>query len=199
VGPDADPGVIHQLALEERNVLLLAQLDEIRMRKAALAAIQPDKVWNAGDIRRAYQDAFRKAGYDFRGNGKEQAISAAARKLSASPIRDNLIVALDDWAWALKDESADVIWETTACVTGKKWRKELRLVSLSAPAALWLSREVPMDQLTPAIVTGLGFTMRLFLAGDRRHAVRWLEAGGATASSGFLDQLLPRHRVHPIE
>src|SRR5262249_9542192 len=158
-------------------IRLLAQLDEIRMRKAALAAEHPEKVWSAGDIRKAYQEAFRRAGYDFSGSDRERVISTVSDKLAASPIKGELITALDDWAWANKEEYADVLWETTARVTGREWRKGLRFTSLSAPESLWLSREVPVDQFTPAIVTGLGFTMRLFLTGDKRHAVRWLETG----------------------
>ena len=52
---DADRAVIDELAREEGNVRLLQELDGIRMRKAALAAENPDKVWNANDIREAYQ------------------------------------------------------------------------------------------------------------------------------------------------
>jgi tRNA A-37 threonylcarbamoyl transferase component Bud32 len=177
LSPDSEHAATDQLALEESYIRLLAQLDEVRMRKAALAAEHPEKVWNAGDISKAYQEAFRQAGYDFSGSNREQVIATTSAKLSASPIKDELIVALDDWAWAINEDSADVMWETTARVTGRKWRKELRFTSLSAPEALRLSREVPIEQFTPAIVTGLGFTMRLFLSGDKRHAVRWLEAG----------------------
>jgi hypothetical protein len=185
LGPDADAEVSEHLALAESDIRLLARLDEVRMRKAALAAEQPEKVWNAGEIRQAYQAAFRQAGYDFSGSDRERVVSAATSKLSASPIKDELISALDDWAWAIKEESADVIWDTTARVTGREWRKELRVTSLSAPEALWLSREVPIEQFTPAIVTGLGFTMRLFLSGDKRHAVRWLEAGAKHYPADF--------------
>jgi hypothetical protein len=73
-------------------------------------------------------------------------------------------------------------------VTGWKWRSNLRFTSLSAPEALWLSREVPIEEFTPAVVCGLGLTMRLFLSGDeghRRHAVRWLEAGAKHHPADF--------------
>jgi tRNA A-37 threonylcarbamoyl transferase component Bud32 len=185
LGPDSDHTATDQLALAERDIRLLARLDEIRMRKAALAAEHPEKVWNAGDIRKAYQEVFHQAGYDFSGSDPERVISTASEKLSSSPIKDELIVALDDWAWGIKEDYADLVWETTARVTGGKWRKELRFTSLSAPEALKLSREVPIEQFTPAIVTGLGLTMRLFLSGDNRHAVRWLEAGAKRYPADF--------------
>jgi serine/threonine-protein kinase len=177
LGPDADASVTDRLAGEESDIRLLAQLDGIRMRKAALAASQPEKVWNAVDIRVAYQQAFGQAGYEFSGADRERCISTAVGKLSVSPIRYELIAALDDWVWGIKGDFADAIWETTARVTGQSWRRELRFTSVSAPAALRLSREVPTEQLTPALVVGLGFTIRLLLADDQRHAVRWLEAG----------------------
>ena len=185
LGPDSDDAVREQLALAESEIRLLARLDEIRMRKASLASEHPEKVWNASDIRKDYHEAFREAGYDFSGSDRERIISTVSHKLGASPIKDELLVALDDWAWAIKADSADVIWQTTARVTGMKWRNELRITSLSAPEALSLSREVPIEQFTPAIVIGLGFTMRLFLSGDKRHAVLWLEAGAKRNPADF--------------
>ena len=148
IGSDSDPVVTDQLGIAEGEIRLLEKLDEIRMRKAALAAENPEKVWNASDIRRAYQDAFSQAGYDFVVSDRKNAISMISDKLSASPIKDELITALDDWGWGIKEDYADVMWETTACVTGKKWRSELRFASLSASEALWLSSEVPIEQLS---------------------------------------------------
>ncbi len=183
--PDSDPAVGEELAREDSNIRLLEKLDVIRMRKAALAAENPDKVWNAGEIRQAYQKAFLQAGYAFSGSDREEVIITASNKLEASSIKDELVAALDDWAWGVKEDDADVIWETTARVTGREWRKELRITSLSAPEALWLIREVPINDFTPALVTGLGFTMRLFIIGDKHHAVNWMEAGAKHYPSDF--------------
>jgi serine/threonine-protein kinase len=174
---DIESQAADQLALRENEIRLLARLDDIRMRKAALAAAEPERVWNAVDIRKAYENAFHDGGFDFSGANRDQVVEAATRKLAASPIKDELLVFLDDWAWLVKDEYADAIWETTARATGQEWRRDLRFTSVSAPDALRLSREVPIKHFSPAIVCGLGFTMRLFLSGDKTHATRWLEAG----------------------
>jgi hypothetical protein len=185
LGPDSDPEVTDQLGLAARNIRFLEKLDKIRLGKAALAAEHPEKVWNARDIHNAYQEAFREAGYDFSGSDRESVISIVSTKLAASDFKRELIAALDDWAWGMNTEDADVIWETTARVTGRKWRKDLRITSLSAPEALRVSGEFPLDELTPAVVIGLGFTMRLVLYGDKRHAVRWLEAGAKHFPADF--------------
>jgi tetratricopeptide (TPR) repeat protein len=175
-----------QLELAECDIRLLAELDGIRMRKAMLAASNPEDVWNGDGISNAYKDAFRNAGYFFSRHDSEGAISATVKKLTESPIKDDLIVALDDWAWSMKGDDAEAIWQTTTDVTGRKWRTQLQPATLSAHQALMLSGEVPMAEMTPAIVCGLGLTMRFAYEGkEQLYAIRWLEAGAKQYPADF--------------
>jgi hypothetical protein len=185
VEPDHDPGVGDELAAWEGHIRLLEVLDGIRMRKAALAAESPDGVWHAAGIRSDYQAAFREAGYDPSGLRTPGEVADLVRRLSASPIRDELVAALDDWAWGARGDDVDAVWAVTARATGDNWRASLRVTSVSAPEALRLTRDVPVDRMTPALVCGLGLTQRLILAGDRRRAVRWMEAGARAYPADF--------------
>jgi hypothetical protein len=178
---DSDVSVMDQLASAESDIQLLAELDEIRMRKAAHAAANPKEIWTSHDIREKYKITFRRAGYDFSGNDKESVISAASQRLAVSAIQEQLIVALDDWAWFSLEDYEDTIWQTTSRVTGAKWRMKFKYSSVMATAKL--SHEVPIEQLTPSIVCGIGLIMRGSSKG--RDAINWLEAGAKHFPADF--------------
>jgi hypothetical protein len=181
-----DPATGAELTAAESDIRLLASLDDIRMRKASLAADHPENVWRTPVIQDEYREAFKRSGLDFySGEPQERIIVEAARKLQSWAIKDELLGYLDDWAWLIRSDESDLIWETTARVTGDRWRTSLRLASVSAPESLRLSRQIPISRLTPAIDCGIGFSMRLIISDDRHHPVRWLEAGAKQWPSDF--------------
>jgi tetratricopeptide (TPR) repeat protein len=94
---EADAGDLRpRLEQAGKDLDLVARLDAIRLRKAAIVANQLD--YAGAD--RAYAAAFRDAGI-----GEEEEAEAAAALIQASGVRVPLVAAVDDWASATGDEA----------------------------------------------------------------------------------------------
>ncbi len=183
--PDTAREVFLELSEAEADIQLLERLDEIRMRKADFAAKFPERIWKLPSLRTDYAMAFQSRGYDFRRLPNPDGIEALSRRLNSSPIHAELLGALDDWAWDSQNSTAEVIWELTANVTSQAWRRDLKFATVSATECMRISREVPIQQISPAIVIGMGLSMRLLLYDQRRESVRWLEAGAKQYPTDF--------------
>jgi tetratricopeptide (TPR) repeat protein len=124
---------------------MVARLDEIRLEQAAVKEEDFDDV---GAIH-SYRDAFRNYGIDIDG----LAVNEAAERLSASAIKERLVVALDDW-WYLDRVRLDRLMALLHAVDSHQWRRRFREAfqrgDLQSLEGLARSKEV--DTLAPATV-----------------------------------------------
>jgi serine/threonine protein kinase/tetratricopeptide (TPR) repeat protein len=109
---------LKQLEADRR---LLDQLEEIRLQKTALK----DEHFDVARADRLYQDGFRTYGLDLAALDADQ----AARRIKASPIRDQLLAALDDWLLVKTGEDlpgAERVLAVLKRADADAWRNQFR-------------------------------------------------------------------------
>ena len=83
-----------------------------------------------------------------------------ARRIDASPIREELVAALDDWAFTERDPSRrSRLWRLTAAVKRHEpWRQRLAETGAWGDRECWrrLLAEAGVERLSPRILGGLG-------------------------------------------
>ena len=141
IGPTDEFGLRARVTEARTNTVVLRRLDRIRLdRERGLTGSV-----NRLRVRRDYPLAFAESGFAVPDH------ESAASRMRASPIRDYLIGALDDWASA---ESGDVrakIIAVADAVAGQTWRS--RLVAAAAGGtnlAEWLA-QVPEAERSPGL------------------------------------------------
>jgi Flp pilus assembly protein TadD/serine/threonine protein kinase len=103
----------------EADLEMAARLDEIRLKRGTTRAGGFDRV----GADRAYRRAFQTCGLDVEALDPDQAV----RRIRASPIRDRLVAALDDW----------LVWKSGAKLPGQDW---LVAVARRADGDRWRNR-----------------------------------------------------------
>ena len=134
------------------NLHFVERLDRIRENRSLILDDRP----NTTPAPAAYEKAFRQYGL----NVLEGAEQPWAERLAASDIRDELIAALDDWAFTETDGARrSRLWRLTGLVRKEEgWRQRL------ADPRLWDSRprferllgEMDLRRVVPPILVGLG-------------------------------------------
>jgi hypothetical protein len=94
-----------------------------------------------------YAEAFDDFGFDVP-NGQ---ISELSRRLKDSPVKDELIAALDDWALDEEPAQRQRLDQITAAVTGEGWREELSQLDGNPKALLQKTQEVIRTGGPPAL------------------------------------------------
>ncbi len=97
LGASAPEGLRQRLEQARRDLDLSFELDAIRLRKATLVE---GKIFNVEETDREYEQTFRQAGL---GVPLGEDAGAVAARVSAAPIKEQLVAALDDWAASTKD------------------------------------------------------------------------------------------------
>jgi serine/threonine protein kinase/tetratricopeptide (TPR) repeat protein len=125
-GP-AEPGLaeqvgalLRQLGEEEADRRMVATLDEIRLRQAEFWEGHAD----TQAAPRRYREAFRRYGLD----PEALEVAEAAGRVGRSRIREELLAALDNWAWSTREGGAG--WARLRAVADAAddngWRRALR-------------------------------------------------------------------------
>ena len=117
--------------------------------------------------------------------GKEEAVAAAVRQ---SPIREQLVAALDDWSWAVSTQMNPVqlkaLVQTTKLADPDPWCQELRNPTLwkSTTALKKFAAGAIQNRLSPAKLSQVGLLLR-----DRRlDAASWLRSALVLHPHDFL-------------
>jgi tetratricopeptide (TPR) repeat protein/predicted Ser/Thr protein kinase len=166
-GVGADPALLRQAEKLERDMEMVRRLEEARLDAAALKNSGFDL--QAGCA--AYAGAFAWYGLDVDGTDPQE----TAARVRSSPIRDQLVAALEDWAWQRKDLKAGG-WERLVAVARAAdpdpWRDRLRdaLEGKRSLSAEDLADPAPGQELTP-VAAPLLFELTLETAAAERAAV----------------------------
>ncbi len=131
------------------DLKLAAALEDIRLKRAILVDGRFDLAGAAGE----YADVFARAGLV---GGPEE----LASRLRASAIREQLVAALDDWAWVTPDagERARLLRLARRVDPDPLWRDRFRdpAVWQDRPALERLAAQAPVAELSPQLLTALG-------------------------------------------
>jgi tetratricopeptide (TPR) repeat protein/predicted Ser/Thr protein kinase len=125
-GGPVEPGLaervaalLRELGEEEKDRQMIAELDGVRLRQAEVTEWRSD---TPGSSPR-YAEAFRRYGLDV------EALPAAeaARRVRGSAIREELLAALDQWAWSHeKGPRREKLWDVAGGADDNPWRRALR-------------------------------------------------------------------------
>jgi serine/threonine protein kinase/Flp pilus assembly protein TadD len=185
-----------QLDEEERGLGLLQRLDAIRLKAANVLEE------NGAGAAAEYEEAFREYGLDV----KAQPAEAAAARLRRSPIREDLVAGLDDWAARGQPPGPGraKLRAVADAADGDPWRRALRdAVDRKDGARLTaMARDAQALAQPPADLSGLGAA--LAEAGLDDEAVALLRQAQARHPTDFrinleLASALLRHRPRDQE
>ena len=156
------PDELRQRVERARGDLRLAErLDRIREDKALIA----DGKVNRASAPPAYEKAFREHGLAVLQDEREP----LARLIAAAPIEEELVAALDDWAFEETDEAKRArLWKLTAAVRKEDaWREQLAAADVwrNRPRLERLLKETDVRRLSPQVLAGLGDRLET-LGGD---------------------------------
>jgi Flp pilus assembly protein TadD len=166
LGPDGDPDLRGKVAAARRDTAFVVRLDRIRLDKI----VAVDGKVDLASAPPKYAAAFRGYGLDVAAGD----VADLARRLNASPVREYLLAALDDWA--LTEEDADGrrrVFAVTAAATGQGWRTQLADAWADPARLAAVYDAIPPAERSPAVIGAVGLRL------DRRGAggVRRLEDG----------------------
>jgi tetratricopeptide (TPR) repeat protein len=182
LGPEGDGGLRQQLSDARTNLRFLEKLDRIRQEKVTIVERIVDGVLKK-DIDRSganpkYAEAFREFGLDLlKGDVAER-----AERLKESPVKEELIAAVDDWALDEKNPHRKKrLDEIAALATGEDWRQELLLQPNDPQALKRRAERLKQSGGSPAHM------IRLARALDecRMDSLALLEAGSRLYPSDF--------------
>jgi serine/threonine-protein kinase len=97
LGEEGMDNLRQRLEQAQNNLRLVKELESIRLEKANLV----DGKWNPAQAGPAYAAVFRGHGLDVLASDEV----AAARRIAASPIKEQLVAALEDWAAEAPDDN----------------------------------------------------------------------------------------------
>jgi serine/threonine-protein kinase len=171
----ADSASLRQSALAVRTDLeMVARLEEIRLLQGDPRFFEP--VYEVADP--AYTLAFRQYGLDL----PQMVPTVAAERIRSSAIREQLITALDDWAWIKPDtdrSGREHLWVVARLADPDDWRNNLRdpSVARNRQTLEQLASE-PMAALLPP-TTAVLLGRMLYLVGATEKAISVLSAAQA--------------------
>jgi tetratricopeptide (TPR) repeat protein len=130
---------------------LASRLDTVRMRRSLLV----NGRMSTASAAPAYADAFHAHTFDIlRGE-----MNDLARRLSESPVKEYLLMALDDWIGVEKDQAAKRrVGLVANVVDGDEWRVRLRelLIGEDPRTLAQFAAEFPVERLTVPLAERLG-------------------------------------------
>jgi serine/threonine protein kinase/tetratricopeptide (TPR) repeat protein len=158
-GEGIDPGLSTRAAMEEASIrqdevdrLLAVRLEKIRMDRAILVGSS----FNYASSAVNYPNAFREGGFSV----SEEQLSALAVRVSSSFIKEQLVAALDDWAWIAflqgNDSLADRLLEIgRTALPDPAWGDAARNVNLwrNREGRIRLVNEAPIASLSPPMLS----------------------------------------------
>jgi tetratricopeptide (TPR) repeat protein len=178
LGSDGDSGLHRELAAALANLRFLAKLDRIRQEKVTIVEMVVNGVIRKEvDRTRAnpmYAEAFREFGLDLLTGEVEE----LAARLHSSPIHEELIAALDDWALDETDsQRRNRLDQIGAAATGESWRQDLPRLRNDPSALKALTERLKRSGGSPAHVIRLARqlddngldSLPLLEAGSRFH------------------------------
>src|SRR5262249_26819902 len=108
--------LLRELDQDEKDRRLVALLGNIRLPQAQLLDAPPQQ-------RAArYGEAFRGQGLDV----EALPVAEAARRARASAVREELLAALDHWAWHQQGPGQAKLWDVADAADDNPWRRRLR-------------------------------------------------------------------------
>jgi tetratricopeptide (TPR) repeat protein len=170
-----DPAVQRQISAARERLKLVETLDGIRLNR--------DRTADGGGLDyaasgRKYEDAFRSAGLGTLDEGPE----LVAQRLAASPVRQALISALDDWAACAEKKERDWVLAVCRALDPDPWRDRVRdadgWADTDAFPAITADADVPSQPVTLMVAFG----------------TRWRRLGGDPTA--FLGKV---QRQHPTD
>lgn len=169
-GPEADELLRERLTRASRELAILVRLDQIRTDKATRSR----GGWDPALVK-DYEVFFRELGYDFvQTDPAGRAI--LVERLRSDPLREYLLVALDDWLPAEGDErTAANIAEVTVGATGETWRGKLRGGRDTALLVFNGQVVVPWDEMSAPSVASLGLLLIKIAPGSKDWALAKME------------------------
>jgi tetratricopeptide (TPR) repeat protein len=146
IPPDTSPQIRDRLAAARKDLTFVRQLDEIRTSR-----VRSDFYAGQAGIQLSYPAAFRDIGIDPTGPDS----AAIGDRVAASPIKQHLVIALDDWSWNESDTTTRArLLAVVRRADPGPWSDRLRDSAVRAqPAALdRLAAEANPDSVPPNLV-----------------------------------------------
>ncbi|MBA4065820.1 MAG: hypothetical protein C0501_19295 [Isosphaera sp.] len=162
VGEDGDPGLRDRVAAARRDTALVARLDRIRLGRAVVADTRSDDT----RVEARYAAAFREHGLDVLGGDPAD----LGRRVAASPVREYLLTALEDWRqFVPQGEVRRRMSAVAAGAAGPGWRDRLTDAWDDATRLAAAYDAVPPAERSPALTARVGDQLhRLGADGVRR-------------------------------
>jgi superkiller protein 3 len=190
-----------RVAQARDRVNLAIRLVEVRLAKADLK----NGTFDSGEADLRYRDTFRDHGLDVEGLDLDQ----AARRIQASPIKDHLVAALDDWQlakWAAGRPGGERLLALLRQADKDEWRNQFRdaYQRLDKRALQNLARGPSVLKQPPATIVLLA-TVLEWRVGERRLALEVLRSAQQEHPNDFwinhtLGMLcMQPRRAHPAE
>jgi tetratricopeptide (TPR) repeat protein/tRNA A-37 threonylcarbamoyl transferase component Bud32 len=150
-GPD---DLQQRLRQAEDNLRLVQRLDEIRLEAATLVKGK----WNPQNAGPAYAAAFKEHGLDVLAGDEAE----WGRRLAASPVKEQLVAGLEDWAWLATDAKTRV----RLLALARRADPDVERNRFRDPAILrdrqkltQLARQADVKRLSPALLVGVGLRL----------------------------------------
>ncbi len=169
LGDAGPPELRRRLLSARRDLELVARLDALRQYRAAhQQGSKPD--YATAD--RGYEAAFGDCGMGVPGDDP----AAVAARAAASPVREALVAALDDWALVADGKRRAWALEVARRADPDPCRDRLRdpVAWEDVPALARLALDAPAGAVTPALAAALGGRLA-----KERYGVRMLQAAQA--------------------
>jgi serine/threonine-protein kinase len=171
------------LGQDEKDRHIAGRLEAIRMSRAALVNGKFDLRNAAAD----YPKAFAAAGLAVR----EETAQTTAARIAVSPIKEQLVAALDDWAWVAfrlgrADLCARVLAVARQAAPDPQWGDRLRRISLwrDPRALIDLAKTMPAAGMSPHL---LGVVGNLLPEGSAFAESWWRQAQGRCPDDFWLN------------
>jgi tetratricopeptide (TPR) repeat protein len=185
LGPDGDPDLRARVEAAHAQTAFLRRLDELQAEDDVLTASLrlPEEGTSApaapvgkapppDSLQDKYVATFEENGFDILGGDLAELVA----RLNASPVREFLLAALDEWGFATIDPARRRrLFALTAAMTGHDWRRRLPDAWDDGAALEALYDAIPATERTPKVIAEVG--SRLDKLGRTAAGVRRLEDG----------------------
>jgi len=161
LGSDAEPELRSKLADVRADLNLLKRLDDIRFSRWQYLEKDSGK-FDPAPANAAYAQAFKEAGFDIM-NGD---LKPVVDRLKASPIKAQLVSALDDWMVNEMSSLRVYLWSIAAAVGEEPWRARIATHWGSPERLRKLIADTPPEQRTAELILYVGIQLEAGHAAD---------------------------------
>ena len=150
LGEDGNDALRQKLTAAQKEVRFLAELDRIRLDRSTIVGVR----FSHQEAYPRYVACFQKNGFDFISGGEDQLVE----QLRDSPLRAELVTAIDDWNSIVKDPIlSSRFWRITSQATGEEWRETTTEALKNREALEQLAGRLMQNGGSPSLFISVAF------------------------------------------